>query len=239
MADSIHSTATLARVSTSIRPILPISARITATLITTPVNTSAPAMCSLFPTGEAPGSYRRLGVLRHSLPQHRLSVHGHGRHCRIGHPVLWCIALCPADRADQEQPLRGANHSIYGPAGTFNPAAAVPCSFVTSFGEPTALGQGRRNAVYGSSYTDSDLAITKSFGIPHWESAHLKLGAQFFNIFNHPNFGNANSNIDSGAPGQPYGTISSTVNTPTSILGSFLGGDASPRLIQLTGKFSF
>ncbi|MGC2502285.1 MAG: hypothetical protein WA400_09185, partial [Silvibacterium sp.] len=146
--------------------------------------------------------------------------------------------------AQQIAPIRnnhcgGANHSIYGPPGSFNPAGAVPCSFVTSFGEPTALGQGRRNAVYGSSYTDSDLAITKSFGIPHWESAHLKLGAQFFNIFNHPNFGNANSNIDSGAPGQPYGTISSTVNTPTSILGSFLGGDASPRLIQLTGKFSF
>ena len=146
--------------------------------------------------------------------------------------------------AQQVAPIKnnhcgGANHSIYGPAGTFNPAGAIPCSFVSSFAEPTAVGQGRRNDVYGSSYTDTDLAITKSFGIPHWESAHLKFGFQFFNLFNHPNFGNANSNIDSGPAGQPYGTISSTVNTPTSILGAFLGGDASPRLVQVTGKFNF
>ncbi len=133
----------------------------------------------------------------------------------------------------------GVNHSIYGPPGTFNPAGAIPCSFVSSFADPTALGQGRRNEIYGSSYTDTDLAITKSFAIPHWESAHLKVGAQFFNLFNHPNLANANSNIDSGPAGQPYGTISNTVNTPTSILGAFLGGDASPRLIQLTGKFTF
>jgi len=35
------------------------------------------------------------------------------------------------------------------------------------------------------------------------------------------------------------GTILSAVNPPTSILGSFLGGDASPRLIQAVLKFQF
>jgi hypothetical protein len=129
----------------------------------------------------------------------------------------------------------GASHSYLGPPGTNNPAGAIPCSFVSSFADPTALGQGRRNSVYGSSYTDSDLSIMKSFAIPHWESAHLKVGFQFFNVFNHPNFFQPNPNVDSPA----FGTISSTVNTPTSILGAFLGGDASPRLIQVTGKFSF
>jgi hypothetical protein len=141
--------------------------------------------------------------------------------------------------AQQVAPLKsnhcgGASHSIYGPPGTFG-GAAVPCSFVSSFADPTALGQGRRNSVYGSSYTDTDLTIAKSFAIPHWESAHLKVGFQFFNLFNHPNFFQPNPNVD--APS--FGTISSTVNTPTSILGAFLGGDASPRLIQVTGKFSF
>jgi hypothetical protein len=29
------------------------------------------------------------------------------------------------------------------------------------------------------------------------------------------------------------------VNTPTSILGSFLGGDANPRLVQLKANFTF
>jgi hypothetical protein len=89
--------------------------------------------------------------------------------------------------------------------------------------------------VYASSYTDTDLAVSKSFGIPHWEAAHLKVGIQAFNLFNHPNFAQAEGNIDSGAAG----FISGTVNTPTSILGSFLGGDASPRLLQLNAKFSF
>jgi hypothetical protein len=35
-----------------------------------------------------------------------------------------------------------------------------------------------------------------------------------------------------------FGSIISTVNTPTSILGSFLEGDASPRLIQLKGTLT-
>ena len=120
----------------------------------------------------------------------------------------------------------GASHSVNG---------TNPCSFITSFQDPTALGQGRRNSMYASSYTDTDLAVSKSFGIPHWEAAHLKVGIQAFNLFNHPNFAQAEGNIDSGAAG----FISGTVNTPTSILGSFLGGDASPRLLQLNAKFSF
>ena len=127
----------------------------------------------------------------------------------------------------------GAQHSVYGPAGQLG--GAIPCSFVSSFQDPTALGQGRRNQIYGSSYTNTDFALSKSFGIPHLESAHLKIGIQAFNLFNHPNFNQAAGDIDSGNPG----LISDTVNTPTSILGSFLGGDASPRLLQLNAKFSF
>ena len=140
--------------------------------------------------------------------------------------------------ARQIAPIRnnhcgGAQHSVYGPAGQLG--GAVPCSFVSSFTEPTALGQGRRNSIYGSSYTNTDFAVIKSFAIPHWESGHLEVGAQFFNLFNHPNFNQASGNLDGGT----QGLISDTVNTPTSILGAFLGGDASPRLIQFTGKFNF
>jgi hypothetical protein len=36
-----------------------------------------------------------------------------------------------------------------------------------------------------------------------------------------------------------FGTIQATVAPPTSILGSFLGGDASPRLIQVKAQFVF
>jgi hypothetical protein len=90
--------------------------------------------------------------------------------------------------------------------------------------------------MFGPNYTDTDFAVNKGFGVPGWEGAKLKVGAQFYNLFNHPNFGQPGANIAS--PGT-LGLITSTVNTPTSILGSFLGGDASPRLIQLTAKFDF
>jgi hypothetical protein len=49
------------------------------------------------------------------------------------------------------------------------------------------------------------------------------VGAQFFNLFNHPNFDQPVSDIST----PDFGTIISAVNTPSSILGSFLGGDAS------------
>jgi hypothetical protein len=65
--------------------------------------------------------------------------------------------------------------------------------------------------------------------------AKLRVGAQFFNLFNHPNFAQPANDVSSGT----LGTITSAVSTPTSILGSFLGGCASPRLIQLMAKFNF
>ncbi len=79
------------------------------------------------------------------------------------------------------------------------------------------------------------MTIMKYTQIPHWETAKLGIGAQFFNLLNHPNFAAPVNDI--GSP--DFGQVRSTVNPPTSILGSFLGGDASVRLIQLTAKFNF
>ena len=114
---------------------------------------------------------------------------------------------------------------------------AVPCDSANFFAPATAFGQQRRNQLFGPNYTDSDLDVVKGFGIPKWESASLKLGVQFFNVFNHPNFAQPQNDVENGPGG--YGVILSTVNPPTSILGSFLGGDASPRLIQLKANFVF
>jgi hypothetical protein len=115
---------------------------------------------------------------------------------------------------------------------------AIPCGAQPNFFTYAQdFNQQSRNQVYGPNYTDSDLDLTKRFAIPHWESAGLVLGAQFFNVFNHPNFGLPLNDVEGGPGG--YGVITSTVNTPTSILGSFLGGDASPRLIQLKASFTF
>jgi Carboxypeptidase regulatory-like domain len=92
-----------------------------------------------------------------------------------------------------------------------------------------------RNQFYGPHYFDTDFTLMKYTAIPHWEGAKVGIGAQFFNLFNHPNFQPPVNDVNNGQLGQ----VLYTVNTPTSILGSFLGGDASPRLIQLTMKFNF
>jgi Carboxypeptidase regulatory-like domain len=92
-----------------------------------------------------------------------------------------------------------------------------------------------RNQFYGPHYFDTDFTLMKYTAIPHWEGAKVGVGAQFFNLFNHPNFQPPVNDINNTSLGQ----VLYTVNTPTSILGSFLGGDASPRLVQLTAKFNF
>ena len=79
------------------------------------------------------------------------------------------------------------------------------------------------------------MTIMKYTQIPHWETAKLAIGVQFFNLFNHPNFPSPVN--DESSP--HFGQVRGTVNPPTSILGSFLGGDASTRLIELTAKFNF
>ncbi len=93
----------------------------------------------------------------------------------------------------------------------------------------------RRNQFFGPRYFDTDMTIMKYTKIPHSESAKVGIGAQFFNLFNHPNFEGPVNDINNGN----FGHVLDTVNTPTSILGSFLGGDASPRLVQLTVKINF
>jgi hypothetical protein len=117
---------------------------------------------------------------------------------------------------------------------------ASPCAIATpgNYIAPTAFGQQARNQVHGPGYTDTDINLLKSFhvALPHTDTGRLELGAQFFNAFNHPNF--ASPGHDLGNP-TTLGVITQMVNTPTSILGSGLGGDASPRLIQLKGTFTF
>jgi hypothetical protein len=131
--------------------------------------------------------------------------------------------------AKQTASISGHNH-----CGGTSSANGTPCAFANDYGPATDFGQSGRNQMFGPNYTDSDFSISKGFGMPGWESGKLKLGAQFFNLFNHPNFGQPTNSV-SGTPG----LIQSTVNPPTSILGSFLGGNASPRLIQLNAKFDF
>jgi hypothetical protein len=137
------------------------------------------------------------------------------------------------------------NHHCGGTGHTTGDAVLTSCNFAYHFASSTDFGQQRRNQLYGPAYTDFDFDVAKGFKVPHWETARFKIGAQFFNAFNHPNFQIPLNDINDGVYGESgngpnsLGFIYTTANTPTSILGAFLGGDASPRLIQFKGTFTF
>jgi hypothetical protein len=138
--------------------------------------------------------------------------------------------------------LSGTGAFVFGnylggaPSSCSSSAVSTPCLTTALFSPTTtAFGAQRRNQFYGPKYFDTDLTVMKNFTIPHWERAKFGVGAQFFNLFNHPNFDQPVGDISN----PNFGSIISTVNTPTSILGSFLGGDASPRLIQFKGTLTF
>jgi hypothetical protein len=98
-----------------------------------------------------------------------------------------------------------------------------------------------RNALRGPDFFWSDLYLTKWF--PLNERLKLRLEAQFFNIFNHPNFA-LPSMVLAGIPGKPstqtgFGALTSTTSPPTGLLGVGLGGDSSPRMIAFQVRVSF
>ena len=133
------------------------------------------------------------------------------------------------------------DHHCGGAAHVALPDTTVPtpCNFTASFGNPTAFAQQSRNSLVGPSYTNVDFGAFKTFGMPvhYLESTKLKLGAQFFNLFNHTNF--QNPAHARGSNNSSLGGITGTVGAPTSILGSVGGADASPRLIQLHASLVF
>jgi hypothetical protein len=139
-------------------------------------------------------------------------------------------------------PTNCSSESIAGATAKttcFGPALTAPNNFgngAGGIGSETEFGiQGLRNKFRGPGYVDSDFSFTKNTKIPGWERGSLGIGLQFFNLFNHANFNLPISDISNGQ----FGTIQSAISPPTSILGSFLGGDASPRLIQVKAQLTF
>jgi hypothetical protein len=111
-----------------------------------------------------------------------------------------------------------------------------PCLTASQFtSAATGFGTVGRNSFRGPGYFDTDFSLLKYTSIPHWESGKLAVGLQAYDVLNHPNFDNPVANIDDPR----FGTVIHAIGPPTSILGAFLGGDASPRMIQLTARLIF
>jgi len=94
------------------------------------------------------------------------------------------------------------------------------------------FGDLGRNEIYGPHFWDVDFAVVKNTRL--FERVNLQLRAEFFNIFNHPNFALPNFFVNPGSANQ--GLITQTPDQAQTNPG--LGG-GGPRVIQLAAKFTF
>jgi hypothetical protein len=121
--------------------------------------------------------------------------------------------------------------SQYPGGKIFNKAAFTPAPA----GQQGDFG---RNVLRGFGATQADLALQRQFHFT--ERLGLRFRAEFFNIFNHPNFGNPNNNLTDPLFGHSTQTLASSLG-PGGANGGFnplyqIGG---PRSIQLALKLQF
>ena len=95
------------------------------------------------------------------------------------------------------------------------------------------FGNIRRNSFTGPHYFNTDLQLNKETRV--FEKVTLKVGANFFNLLNHPNFAPPTFDASAG----DFGAIESTVTPPSSPYGSFMGSAVSGRVVQLITSFTF
>jgi hypothetical protein len=82
------------------------------------------------------------------------------------------------------------------------------------------LGDAARVPVSGPDFVNTDFSVIKQFALPRKEMG-LNFRAEFFNLFNHPQYGMPVNDINETG----FGAVNSTVN--------------NPRLVQLALKLTF
>jgi hypothetical protein len=117
------------------------------------------------------------------------------------------------------------------PSGqVLNPAYNIP----QLTGQPLGFfSNQRRNQYRGPGFFDSDLSVNKNFKLT--ERLAFGVGANFYNVFNHPNF----TNPDQYLGDSTFGQILQTTAPPTGPYGSFFAGLPSGRIVQFQGKLVF
>lgn len=134
-------------------------------------------------------------------------------------------------------PSGGSNISsivpgVIGQGGCVNGLSQClnPAAFTTS---TTSFPNQTRNQFRGPGFFDSDFTINKNFKVT--ERVAFGIGANFYNIFNHPNFTNPDSNLADST----FGQITTTTAPPTGPYGAFFAGLPSGRIIQFQGRLVF
>jgi hypothetical protein len=118
----------------------------------------------------------------------------------------------------------------------------IACLSSTQFSEnPPALdnfgafGNISRNQFRGPGYFDMDMTIKKNFRITE-SGLTFTMGANAYNVFNHPRFANPDNNLSDGSA---FGHIQSSVTPASSPYGNFQGSAVSGRVLQLELEVKF
>jgi hypothetical protein len=148
----------------------------------------------------------------------------------------------PFSVTGSDNSFTGSSHSAYANCigDPFAGASDSPDQYTSTgfflnraaFANPAAgtFGTCRPRGFHGPGIENTDLSLFKQFKFS--ERYSMQFRAEFFNAFNHPNFSNPNSSINSSN----FGKVTSTL---APILGADSGGPGDPREIQLALKLYF
>jgi len=121
------------------------------------------------------------------------------------------------DAYNFNRPDQVANCSPYSADHSKHQWINSTCFTAPATGE---LGNASRVPVVGPDFVNSDFSLVKQFALPRKEMG-LNFRAEFFNLFNHAQYGMPVNDINASG----FGAVNSTVN--------------NPRLIQLALKLAF
>ena len=128
------------------------------------------------------------------------------------------------------------------PAGTALGTPALfydPCAFTLQ--TVGTLGNVTRNTVRGAPFNNLDFSVTKDTPLKFREGTALQFRAEFFNIFNHPNFGVPNRTVYTGTltNGPLANGTSGPVENPQANAGQITTTANTARQVQLALRFIF
>jgi hypothetical protein len=122
------------------------------------------------------------------------------------------------------------NGPQYPGGKAFNPAAFSPAA-------PGQQGDLGRNVLRGFGAWQADLGLQRQFHLR--EAVALRFRAEFFNMFNHPNFGSPENVLSSPLFGQSTQTLANSLAGGNNAGFNPLYQIGGPRSIQLGLKLQF
>ena len=109
--------------------------------------------------------------------------------------------------------LQAHPNNVQGTVYNFAGGATGAAKAYSLFRGPLGIEYGSRNLIHGPSATNLDLGLAKIFPIVPSKNVNLTFRADFFNIFNHPNFANPGGSVpDIVDNASPFGQITATIS---------------------------